>query len=580
MAVAVTVVAKGLSVAAPFFLGDAINRLGDDGAAALSAFAGLAGLFVAARFASAALPYLRDAFFTPVTQDAMRVIAVDAFAYANNLPLQFHVKRRAGALQRIIERGAGSMEYLLRFLGFNIGPTLVELVLAAIALTAAFGWRFAFIAVATVAVFAGFTIRVTEWRARQRRVLNRADTELRARAVDALTNFETVKAFGAEDREARRYDDATQDYNALVVRLSRSLAGLNVGQELIMHVGLGAAILAAGAGVAMGALDGVGDVTTVMLMLLSLYRPMNILGWAWREIRQGVVDMETLFGLFEEPPVVEDAPHARAFVAGPGAVRFEGVSFAHEGRTAGLDDVSFEAPAGGFTGVVGPSGAGKSTLLKLLFRFYDPAAGRVVIDGTDVRDVTQQSLRQALGLVPQDVVLFNETLRYNIAYGDPSADDAAILNAARRAQLGALIDSLPEGLATRVGERGLKLSGGERQRVGVARAILKDPCILILDEATSSLDSQTEQDVQAALAEAARGRTTIAVAHRLSTIAHADRIIVLDRGRVAEMGDHRSLLARDGLYARMWARQAAGDDPEALARGEASPTLAPTGSLG
>lgn len=567
LAIGLTVIARILSVYAPFVLGDAINALDADGAAGLEVFVWMAAGFAAMRWCASALPYLRDAIFAPVLQNAMRLVAVDAFSHAQSLSLQFHITRRAGALQRVIERGANSMDYLLRFLGFNIGPTLLELVLASIALTAAFGVQFAAVALATVLLYAVFTIVVTEWRARQRREYNRADSELRARSVDSLTNFETVKAFGAEQREADRYDDALQQYNALSVRLSRSLAGLNAGQEALMTGGLGLAIIMAGYGVVSGALDGPGDVTAVMLVLLNLYRPMNILGWAWREIRQGVVDMETLFGLMDVQREVADAPNARPLAPAGGAVRFENVGFTHQGRAAGLSDVSFDIPAGAYVGVVGPSGAGKSTVLKLLFRFYDPQSGRVLIDGQDLRAVTQDSVRAALGLVPQEVVLFNDSLRYNIGYGDPTADDARILEAARRAQLGPLIESLPEGLGTRVGERGLKLSGGEKQRVGVARAILKDPCILVLDEATSSLDTATEQEVQAALTEAARGRTTIAVAHRLSTIAHADMILALENGRVAERGDHAALVAQDGVYARMWARQAQ-NDATAPAAGE------------
>ncbi len=558
LALGLTIISRLLNVYAPFLLGDAINALSGEGEADLALFGQLALLFIALRWAAVSLPYLRDAVFAPVTQAANRTIAVDAFAHAQSLSLQFHVTRRTGALTRVIDRGAGSIDYLLRFLAFNIAPTLVELVLAAIALWAAFGAAFAAIAVSTVLVFIAFTVVVTEWRARQRRVMNRVDSEFRARAMDSLTNFETVKAFAAEEREAQRYHDSLAAYQHLALRMTQSLAGLNAGQELIMNTGLGAAILVAGYGVASGALDGPGDVTTVMLVLLNLYRPLNILGWAWREIRQGVVDMETLFGLFDVAPEVADKPDAPALKPQGGAVRFEDVRFTHEGRMAGVDAISLDIAPGSFVGLVGPSGAGKSTLLKLLFRFYDPAAGRVYVDGQDIRDVTQASLRGALGLVPQEVVLFNDTLRYNIGYAAPDADEAAILDAARRAQLGDLIASLPDGLDTRVGERGLKLSGGEKQRVGVARAILKDPCILVLDEATSSLDSGTEQEVQAALAEAARGRTTIAVAHRLSTIAAADHIVVLDDGRIVEQGDHNTLLAHKGLYAGMWARQAEG----------------------
>lgn len=564
LSIAVTVVAKLFAVAAPLYFGDAVNALATrDVAAAMGAILWLAVFWAGARFLSNALPQMRDALFAQVSQDAQRIVAVEAFAHAQAQALQFHLTRRTGALNRIIERGAGAIDYLLRFLAFNIAPTLIELALAAAILGARYGWGFPLAAVATVGVYGVFTVWLTEWRTRQRRILNEADSELRARAIDSLANFETVKAFAAEARETHRYDKALEGYNTVYVRLMRSLAALNIGQELIMAGGLLAVAIIAIFGATRGSLQP-GDLAAVTLILINLYRPLNILGWAWREIKQGAVDMEKLFGLFDLEPQVKDAPGAPPLVVKGGAVRFEGVSFVHEGRAAGLEDVSFEAPPGAFIGVCGPSGAGKSTVLKLLFRFYDPSAGRVLVDGQDARAVTQASLRDALGLVPQDVVLFNDTLRYNIGYGRPEAGDDDILQAARRAQLGGFIAGLPQGLDTRVGERGLKLSGGEKQRVGVARAILKNPAILILDEATASLDSGTEREVQAALAEAALGRTTIAVAHRLSTIARADQILVFNEGRIVERGAHAELVALGGLYAEMWARQAGEGDGAVL----------------
>lgn len=565
-ALVVTLASKVLAVAAPVWMGDGINRVveGEGVGAAAPSFIGFFLLFAGARFLSNGLPQLRDAFFTRVTQDANRVIAVEAFAHAQSQSLQFHLTRRAGAVNRIIERGAGAMEFLLRFLAFNIGPTAVELALAAAVMAALYSWSLALAAVATVAVYTVFTVAITEWRNKQRRAMNEADTELRAITMDTLANFETVKAFAAEEREASRYDRAMQAYNDRFVRQAQSLALLNAGQEFIMTAGLLAAALIASFAVEGGTLKP-GDITAVILMLTNIYRPLNILGFAWREIKQGAVDIEKLFDLLDLSPEVKDRPGAPSLAPSKGSIRFERVSFVHEGREAGLAGVDFDIPGGAFVGIVGPSGAGKSTILRLLFRFYDPSAGRILIDGVDIRDVTQKSLRAALGLVPQEVVLFNDTLRFNLAYARPDASDEAILEAAARAQLRAFIAGLPKGLDTKVGERGLKLSGGEKQRVGVARAILLDPAILILDEATSSLDSETEKDVQAALAEAARGRTTIAVAHRLSTIARADVIFVLDGGRIVESGRHEALLARGGLYAGLWRRQTA-DEAQASGR--------------
>ena len=576
LALGLTLVSKVLAVAAPVLMGSGINKVtaGEAGreawAEAAPAFALFFLLFAAARFLSNGLPQIRDAFFTRVTQDANRLIAVEAFGHAQGQSLQFHLTRRAGALNRIIERGAAAMEFMLRFLAFNIGPTLVELGLAAAVMASLYSWKLAAAAVLTILVYTVFTVIVTEWRNALRRSMNEADTELRAISMDTLTNFETVKAFGAETREAARYDRAMQVYNDRYVRTMQSLSALNAGQELIMTAGLAGAALIAAFAVKDGTMR-VGDITAVILMLTNIYRPLTILGFAWREIKQGAVDIEKLFELLDTRPDIEDAPDASELLSPCGEIRFEAVSFVHEGREAGLNDVSFVIPAGAFVGLAGPSGAGKSTILKLLFRFYDADRGRVLIDGRDIRGLKQTSLRRALGLVPQDVVLFNDTLRFNLSYARPEASEDEIMAAAARAQLGDFIAGLPKGLDTRVGERGLKLSGGEKQRVGVARAILLDPPVLVLDEATSSLDSETEKDVQAALKEAARGRTTIAVAHRLSTIAGADLILVLDGGRIVEAGRHEELLADNRLYAALWRRQTARGEGAAREAGAREP---------
>ncbi len=574
-AFAITIVSKLFAVAAPVWMGAGINAVaaGETVSSVAPSFVMFFCLFALARFLSNGLPQARDAFFTRVTQDANRLVAVEAFAHAQVQPLQFHLTRRAGALNRVIERGAGAVEFMLRFLAFNIGPTLIELVLAAIVIAAIYSWQLAVAAIVTVLAYIWITVQITEWRNAQRRVMNEADTELRAISLDTLTNFETVKAFAAEAREASRYDRAMQAYNEQYVRQMQSLSLLNAAQEFIMTAGLLASALIAGFAVAGGSLKP-GDITAVILMLTNIYRPLNILGFAWREIKQGAVDIEKLFDLLDRKPEIEDAPGATALEPKGGEIRFEKVAFLHEGRSAGLDRVSFTVPAGSFVGLAGPSGAGKSTILRLLFRFYDPASGRILIDGQDIRGLTQSSLRGALGLVPQEVVLFNDTLRFNLAYARPNATDEEIMQAAAQAQLLPFISSLPKGLDTKVGERGLKLSGGEKQRVGVARAILQNPAILVLDEATSSLDSETEKEVQGALAEAARGRTTIAIAHRLSTIAAADLILVLDRGRIAEQGRHEELLALGGLYASLWRRQTeqASEAAEAPATLEAAAT--------
>lgn len=561
LAILLTLGAAVLEVAFPLLLGYAVNQLvtNEDGVVAGLAPAVLwLTIAFSVRFAAGALPQVRDWLFSPVSQDAQRIASVDAFGHAQNLSLNFHQTRRTGALNRVIERGAGAIDYLIRFLAFNIGPTFVRLILAAIALAVAYDPRLALIAVATIAIYVVTTVMITEWRVRQRRKMNEADTRFRGIAVDILTNFETVKSFAAETRETGRFDEAMQNYNHRYVDAVRSMYVLNGAQALVMNLGLVAALLLSAWNVSQNTME-LGDMMGVYAMFLSLYAPLNILGWAWREIKQGAVDLEKLYGLLGMKPEVADKPEAKALTKPDGEVVFEGVGFTHDARAVGVADVNFQLPAGKKIAFVGTSGAGKSTLLKLLFRFYDVKAGRVLIDGHDVRDVTQESLRRALGLVPQDVVLFNETIRSNIAYARPDASMDDLRDAARRAQLLDFIESLPEGWDTRVGERGLKLSGGEKQRVGIARVILADPAILVLDEATSALDSATEAAVQDALDEASKGRTTLMVAHRLSTVQNADEILVLDAGRVVERGTHESLIALEGTYADMWTRQAKRD---------------------
>ncbi|MBY0568912.1 MAG: ABC transporter ATP-binding protein/permease [Hyphomonadaceae bacterium] len=563
VAFVLTLLGKVLAVFSPLVLADGINALSaGDASGALPLFLGMAGFWAALRFASTAGPQIRDAIFQPVSEEAQRRAGTNVFSHVHRLSVRFHQSKRTGSVYRTIERGVRAIDFLLRFLAFNIAPTLIELVLAAAVLGVRYGWQFALIAGATVFIYAWITFGVTEWRLKHRREMNEADSEAAGRAVDSLLNFETVKSFAAEQRESERYDRALASYANAAVRSNTSLVLLNVLQTLIMNVGLVGMVIAAGYLVASGPM-GPGDITAVILIMTNLYAPLNILGFAYREIKQTSIDMEKMFTLLDEPPDVADAPGATALKPARGEVVFENVGFAHEGRDVGLDAVSFTAPAGQTTAMVGPSGAGKSTVLKLLFRFYDPAAGRVLIDGQDLRTVTQASLRSALGLVPQDVVLFNDTIRYNIAYGKPEATQAELDQAAARAQLLTFIENLPQGWDTRVGERGLKLSGGEKQRVGIARVVLKDPAILILDEATSSLDSVTEDEVQSALEEASRGRTTIVVAHRLSTIANADQIVVLEAGRIVERGTHAALIARDGLYADLWKRQA--EEPQIAA---------------
>lgn len=561
-AVLLTLAGKGLGVLAPLVLGAAVNHLARDqptGVAVGLGFAGFAVGWALVRFLSSAAPQLSDVVFAPVRAAAQRTTAAETFAHALNLSLDFHQTKRSGALSRTVDRGSRAVDFLLRVLAFNLVPTGLELILAAGVLGGRYDWRFAAVAVAVVAIYTVLTFSISNWRIEQRRAMNAADTEAAGLAVDALLNYETVKSFGAETRAAAGYDQALGVYNAAALKANGSLALLNVVQAAVMNLGLGVMAVMAGYEAAAGRM-GPGDVTAAVLILISLYGPLNILGFAYREIRQSFIDMEEMLKVTRTSPLVADQSGAVDLTPPTdrrgGEIVFDRVGFRHDARAIGLEDVSFVAAPGQTTAIVGPSGSGKSTIVKLALRLLDPAAGEVRIDGKDMRDVTQASIRRAVALVPQDVALFNDTLATNIAFARPEADEAAIWAAADAAELGDFIRGLPEGLNTRVGERGLKLSGGERQRVGLARALLADPSVLILDEATSALDSRTEAAIQKTLRRARSGRTTLVVAHRLSTVADADQILVLKNGKVVERGAHHELVARvGGEYAALWRKQ-------------------------
>ena len=564
-AIGLTLSGKALGVAAPLVLGAAVNHLAEGQGAAASvglAFAAFAVGWAVIRFLSSATPQLSDVVFAPVRAAAQRRTAADTFAHALNLSLDFHQTKRSGALSRIMDRGSRAVDFLLRILVFNLGPTAIELVLAAAVLSGKYDWRFGAVAMVVVAIYATVTFAMANWRLEHRRAMNAADSEAAGLSVDALLNYETVKSFGAEARAAEAYDRSLSTYVSASLKANTSLAMLNLIQGLVMNIGLGVMAVMAGFEAAAGRM-GPGDVTAAVLIMISLYAPLNILGFAYREIRQAFIDMEEMLKVTRQAPQVADSATAMALPRPEGLcgaeVEFEAVGYRHDARSAGLVDVSFVAPAGTTTALVGPSGAGKSTIVKLALRLLDPQEGRVLVNGHDARDISQASLRQQVALVPQDVALFNDSLRANIAFARPEAGDEAIWAAAEAAELADFIRSLPEGMETRVGERGLKLSGGERQRVGIARALLADPCILILDEATSALDSRTEASIQKTLRRARAGRTTLVVAHRLSTIADADQILVLKGGQVVERGQHHELVARpDGEYAALWLKQTRG----------------------
>lgn len=559
-----TLAGKIAGVTAPLLLGAAVNKLAagqNAGVQVGAAFAGMALGWALIRFLSAAAPQARDAIITPVAQAAQTRAASETFAHALSLSMDFHQSKRTGSLSRVIDRGARSMEFLLRALVFNLAPTVIELFIAAGVLAGKYDWRFAAAAVATVVVYVILTFAVSDWRIAHRRALNEADQEAAGRAVDALINYETVKTFGAETRAVANYDTALNAYAKAQIKATNSLTLLNAVQSAVMSLGLAAMAVMAGYEASAGRM-GPGDVTAAVLIMINLYAPLNILGFAYREIRQSFIDMEAMLDLRRQAPDVAEAPDAADLPPAPGGqggeVVFDQVSFRHGARSEGLTEVSFRATPGTTVALVGPSGAGKTTLVRLALRLIDPQSGRVTIDGIDLKALKMSALRRAVALVPQDVALFNDTLEVNIAFGRPDSSPAEVAAAAEAAELSGFIEGLPDGMATKVGERGLKLSGGERQRVGLARALLADPRVLILDEATSALDSRTEAAIQDTLRRARKGRTTLVVAHRLSTIADADEILVLKKGRVVERGTHEALLAAGGEYATLWKRQTRG----------------------
>jgi ATP-binding cassette subfamily B protein len=497
---------------------------------------------------------LRDIVFVRVTRRAIRRVALQVFRHLHSLSLRFHLERQTGGVSRDIERGTRGISQLLSYMLFSIIPVILEFGLVAAVLLAKFDWRFAVITFGAVAIYIAFTFAVTEWRIGIQRRVNEMDSKANSRAIDSLLNYETVKYFNNEDYEARRYDENLRKYESAEVQREVSLGLLNIGQSAIIAIAVTALMILASQGVVAGGLS-IGDLVLVNGLLIQLYIPLNFLGMVYREIKQSLIDMDRMFRLLAENREVEDKPGAPVLDASHPSVRFEHVDFSYEPRRQILFDVGFEIPAGKTIAVVGHSGSGKSTLARLLFRFYDVSRGRITINGHDVRDVTQKSLRSAIAIVPQDTVLFNDTIFYNIAYGDPEADRQQVVAAARAAHIHDFIESLPDGYETMVGERGLKLSGGEKQRVAIARALLKNPQILIFDEATSALDSKSEKAIQAELDRIAADRTTLVIAHRLSTVVDADQILVLEQGRIVERGSHGELLTRRGVYAAMWALQ-------------------------
>jgi ABC-type transport system involved in Fe-S cluster assembly fused permease/ATPase subunit len=552
-AMTLLVLAKVANVTVPLIFKQIVDQLGQPKAMLMVPVFLLVGYGVLRAF-STLLGELRDAVFAKVTQRAIRRVALQVFTHLHSLSLRFHLERQTGGVSRDIERGTRGIGFLLNFMLFNILPTLLEIGLVALILFSKYSPWFAVITFITLSLYIAFTLYITEWRMVFRRTMNDMDSKANTRAIDSLLNYETVKYFSNEGYEARRYDEQLEHWEVAAVRNQTSLAALNAGQSAIIAVGVTALMLLAADEVVKGTMT-IGDLVLVNMYMLQLYMPLHFLGFVYREIKNSLADMEKMFRLLDEHREIQDTPGAIPLMPGQASICFEQVAFSYNPDREILHDVSFEVPAGHTVAVVGSSGAGKSTLSRLLFRFYDVEGGRILIEGQDIRQVTQASLRAAIGIVPQDTVLFNDTIYYNIVYGRPGATREEVIQAAQSAHIHAFIESLPQGYDSMVGERGLKLSGGEKQRVAIARAILKDPPILIFDEATSALDSHSEKAIQAELRAIAHNRTTLVIAHRLSTVVDAQQILVMDKGRIVERGTHRELLVQQGIYARMWALQ-------------------------